>query len=203
MLDDGAWLRHAAHANAMAARLAAALADVPGARFLAPVQANGVFVDLPLAVVEGLRARGWRFYTFVGATGCRFMCAWDTPVASIDRFAADARELAARGPPDHRRPRWPLKPGVTVASLDAISAGRLPGLLGFRVLAIEEGRLEAELPIRPELARAERLPARRDGDRPGRHRVRLRLPLAPAAGARAASRRSSSRATSSAPRATA
>jgi threonine aldolase len=94
-LEDGAWLRHAAHANAMAARLAAALADVPGARFLAPVQANGVFVDLPLAVVEGLRGRGWRFYTFVGATGCRFMCAWDTPVASIDRFAADARELAA------------------------------------------------------------------------------------------------------------
>jgi len=46
-------------------------------------------------VVEGLRARGWRFYTFVGATGCRFMCAWDTPVESIDRFAADARELAA------------------------------------------------------------------------------------------------------------
>jgi threonine aldolase len=95
VLDDGAWLRHAAHANAMAARLAAALADLPGARFLAPVQANGVFVDLPLAVVDGLRARGWRFYTFVGATGCRFMCAWDTPVASIDRFAADARELAA------------------------------------------------------------------------------------------------------------
>jgi len=44
-----------------------------------------------------------------------------------------------------------LKPGVTAASLDAISAGRLPGLLGFRVLSIDEGRLEAELPIRPEL----------------------------------------------------
>ena len=45
----------------------------------------------------------------------------------------------------------PLKPGVTVESLDAISAGRLPGLLGFRMLAISEGRVEAELPIRPEL----------------------------------------------------
>ena len=45
----------------------------------------------------------------------------------------------------------PLKAGVTVESLDAISAGRLPGLLGFRVLSISEGRLEAELPIRPEL----------------------------------------------------
>jgi 1,4-dihydroxy-2-naphthoyl-CoA hydrolase len=45
----------------------------------------------------------------------------------------------------------PLKPGVTAASLDAISAGRLPGLLGFRVLSIAEGRLEAELAIRAEL----------------------------------------------------
>ena len=45
----------------------------------------------------------------------------------------------------------PLKPGVTAASLDVISAGRLPGLLGFRVLAVAEGRLEAELTIRPEL----------------------------------------------------
>ena len=44
-----------------------------------------------------------------------------------------------------------LKPGVTVESLDAISAGHLPGLLGFRVLAVAEGRLEAELAIRPEL----------------------------------------------------
>lgn len=29
--------------------------------------------------------------------------------------------------------------------------GRLPGLVGFRVLAIERGRLDAELDIRPEL----------------------------------------------------
>jgi len=94
VLKDGAWLRHAAHANAMAARLAEGLARVPGARLLAPVQANGVFIDLPAAVVAGLRARGWRFYTFIGETGCRFMCAWDTPVESIDRMVRDVSELA-------------------------------------------------------------------------------------------------------------
>jgi threonine aldolase len=94
MLKDGAWLRHAGHANAMAARLAEGLARVPGARLLAPVQANGVFVDLPAAVVAGLRERGWRFYTFIGETGCRFMCAWDTPVESVDRMVRDVGELA-------------------------------------------------------------------------------------------------------------
>ena len=96
VLRDGVWLRHAAHANAMAQRLAQALQRVPGARLLAPVQANGVFIDLPARVVSGLRERGWRFYTFIGETGCRFMCAWDTPVQSVDRFAQDVQELAAR-----------------------------------------------------------------------------------------------------------
>jgi threonine aldolase len=93
-LEGGAWLRHAAHANAMAQRLAAALERVPGAKLLAPVQANGVFVDLPVRVVAGVRERGWRFYTFVGDTGCRFMCAWDTPQATVDAFAGDIARLA-------------------------------------------------------------------------------------------------------------
>jgi threonine aldolase len=94
LLRDGTWLRHAAHANAMAQRLAGALEQVPGARLLAPVQANGVFVDLPVRVVAGLRERGWHFYTFIGDTGCRFMCAWDTPAESVDRFARDVAALA-------------------------------------------------------------------------------------------------------------
>jgi threonine aldolase len=97
MLEDGAWLRHAAHANAMARRLRDALVTLPGARLLAPVEANGVFIDLPRPVIEGLWARGWRFYTFVGDTGARLMCAWDTPAAAVDDFAADARALAEGG----------------------------------------------------------------------------------------------------------
>lgn len=96
MLDSGAWLRHAAHANAMAARLANHLASFPGVELIAPVQANGVFVHLPKPVIEGLQARGWLFYVFVGETGCRFMCAWDTTEAVVDAFAADVRSLIER-----------------------------------------------------------------------------------------------------------
>jgi threonine aldolase len=96
VLDDGAWLRHATHANAMAQRLAAALTQVPGARLLAPVEANGVFIDLPRPVIEALWARGWKFYLFVGDTGARFMCAWDTPAALVDALVADVRALASR-----------------------------------------------------------------------------------------------------------
>ena len=45
----------------------------------------------------------------------------------------------------------PLRPGATVEALQAIGAGRLPGLMGFQVVSLAENRLEAELVIRPEL----------------------------------------------------
>ena len=89
MLEDGAWLRHAAHANAMARRLAAAIKTHPEARLIAPVEANGVFVDLPKSAIDALHAKGWHFYPFVGETGVRLMCAWDTTADAVDRFTAD------------------------------------------------------------------------------------------------------------------
>lgn len=97
MLEDGAWLRHAAHANAMARRLADGLRALPGTRFLAPPEANGVFVELPQAAVEALWARGWRFHRFIGERGYRLMASWETPPATIDRFLAELRTALAVG----------------------------------------------------------------------------------------------------------
>ena len=93
MLQDGAWLRRATDANAMAARLHDALAAISGATILQPRQANAVFVDLPAAAITGLHERGWRFYVFIGDTGCRLMCSWDTTREDVDAFAADLRAL--------------------------------------------------------------------------------------------------------------
>ena len=44
-----------------------------------------------------------------------------------------------------------LREGITVEQMNARGAGRVPGLLGFRVMALEEGLLVAELDIRPDL----------------------------------------------------
>lgn len=92
LLTDGAWLRHAAHANAMARQLAHLLEPLPGLQILHPVQANGVFVDLPLATIQQLHARGWHFYVFEGDTGCRLMCSWDTSEADLLAFVNDLRQ---------------------------------------------------------------------------------------------------------------
>ena len=46
-----------------------------------PVQANGVFLQLSEPAIAALTAKGWRFYTFIGNGGARFMCSW-TPKKS-------------------------------------------------------------------------------------------------------------------------
>jgi len=102
LLESGAWLAHARHANRMARRLADAVAGLAGVKLLFPVEANGVFLDLSLGLQAALRGAGWRFYTFLGETGCRFMCAWDTAPETVDRLAADltaaiAAPASARG----------------------------------------------------------------------------------------------------------
>ncbi len=92
VLRDGAWLRHAAHANAQAQALAAGLRKL-GFKLLAPVEANGVFVELTPAVVKALEARGWHFYKFIGAHGYRLMCSWETSDAEVAAFLADAKRF--------------------------------------------------------------------------------------------------------------
>ena len=91
LLRDGAWLRHARHANAMAARLEEKLSGLPQVRILFPRQANSVFAELPQPVIKGLRERGWMFYTFIGQGGCRLMCAWDTTEKDVDDFAGELK----------------------------------------------------------------------------------------------------------------
>jgi len=89
LLDGDVWLRNARHANAMAARLHERIRAVPGVEIMFPPQANAVFARLPRPAIARLQGKGWRFYDFIGAGGCRFMCAWDTPPEAVDRFAED------------------------------------------------------------------------------------------------------------------
>ncbi len=97
LLRDGAWLRHATHANSMAARLDFGLRALPGVEVLYRRQANAVFAALPTALAAGLRARGWAFYEDVGPDGAaRLMCSWDTTTEDIDALLHDAAELAKR-----------------------------------------------------------------------------------------------------------
>src|SRR5690606_2376965 len=95
LLQDDAWLHYAAHANRCARLLAPLVAEVPGVSLMVPVEANGVFLQLSEPAIERLRGWGWRFYTFIGAGGARFMCSWDTEEARVRELAADIRRAMA------------------------------------------------------------------------------------------------------------
>ena len=101
LLDGDVWLKNARHANAMAARLHDRIKSLPGIGIMFPPEVNAVFAEIPAGAQAAMRAKGWRFYTFIGAGGCRLMCAWDTAPETVDRFADDlaaALKAAASAP---------------------------------------------------------------------------------------------------------
>lgn len=94
MLKDGLWLETAAHANAMATRLAAGLAEA-GVVVTQRVEANEVFVLLPHAVIPPLSER-FGFYTWNEARGeVRMVTSWDTQAEDVDVLVEAVREALA------------------------------------------------------------------------------------------------------------
>ncbi|WP_031274573.1 MULTISPECIES: low specificity L-threonine aldolase [Pelistega] len=93
MLETGAWLKNAQRANQSARYLAENIKNCPGIQLMFPVQANGVFVSASEQVLEKLRTKGWRFYTFIGG-GARFMFAWDAQQERIDQLIADIKSAS-------------------------------------------------------------------------------------------------------------
>ena len=86
LLEDDLWLELAGHANAMAARLAAAVGDV--VEITQPVQSNAVFARLPHAAIAPLQQQ-WPFYVWHEPTAeVRWLCSWDTSAEEVDAFAA-------------------------------------------------------------------------------------------------------------------
>lgn len=87
LLDDDLWLRSAAHSNAMAQLLRAAVEGLEGVAFTQETQANGVFATLPEGVADRLRSR-FSFYDWDASRGeVRWVCSFDTTEEDIDAFA--------------------------------------------------------------------------------------------------------------------
>lgn len=94
ILESGAWLRNGQAANTAAAHLARQIEPLEGLDLMFPAEANAVFLKAPASLLEGLRDKGWRFYTFIGG-GARFMFAWDADLTQVDALAADIKSLHA------------------------------------------------------------------------------------------------------------
>ncbi|NJR60330.1 MAG: low specificity L-threonine aldolase [Cyanobacteria bacterium CRU_2_1] len=91
LLETGAWLKNAQHANHCAEYLENQLLNIEGIQILFPREANAVFVEMPVPVIEELRSKHWQFYTFIGEGGVRLMCAWNSRKERIDELVRDIK----------------------------------------------------------------------------------------------------------------
>lgn len=89
LLDTGAWATRAAHANAMARRLA----ELMPFRVAHPVDANAVFVAMDEQALARLHASGWFVYRFIDGS-VRFMCNWSTTADAVDEIGAALKAIA-------------------------------------------------------------------------------------------------------------
>src|SRR5690606_38934004 len=96
LLGSDLGLRCARQANAVAARLARAVRDIPGVEITRPVEAHADFATLPADVADRVRER-FPFHSWHHPTGeVRWMCAFDTTEADVDAFAAAIAEEMRR-----------------------------------------------------------------------------------------------------------
>jgi threonine aldolase len=112
LLAGDLWRECAAHANAMARRLAEAVGGINGVEIVHPVETNAVFARLPRTAIARLAAESpaggalahgdmltcgaYPFYVWDESVDeVRWMCAWDTQPADVDAFAAEVARYAA------------------------------------------------------------------------------------------------------------
>ncbi|MGA3129879.1 MAG: low specificity L-threonine aldolase [Terracidiphilus sp.] len=93
MIESGVWLKNADHANVCARYFAEQIGTIQNVRVVSSVQANAVFVCTSSAILQAVRERGWKFYTFIGGAA-RFMFSWDSDLQRIDQLCRDLRECA-------------------------------------------------------------------------------------------------------------
>ena len=91
LFTDDLWLRSAQHANAMAARLAAQIRDVPGVQITQRVDANAIFAIFPAEAIPLLQAEAWFYVWDEEQSEVRLMTSWDTTEEDVDRFAGAVR----------------------------------------------------------------------------------------------------------------
>ncbi len=115
LFDDDLGVRNARHANAMTARLRAALESamaegtLPGFSFSQESPANAAFARLPFGMAERIRATVHFYDWDPSRSEVRWMTAWDTRAEDVDHFVAaiiDAFAATADGPATADANEW-------------------------------------------------------------------------------------------------
>jgi threonine aldolase len=98
LLTNDLWRRNADHANGMAQLLEQTLRKIPGIKIVYPVQANGVFAQIPRETIQRIQER-YFFYVWSEAESVvRWMCSFDTTEEDVREFAKFVEKVVGAVP---------------------------------------------------------------------------------------------------------
>ena len=87
LLTDDLWRRNAEQANRMARLLEQEMKKIPRVRIVYPVEANGVFAQIPREAIEKIQERYFFYVWNEEESVARWMCSFDTTEEDVREFA--------------------------------------------------------------------------------------------------------------------
>jgi threonine aldolase len=87
LLTNDLWRRSAENSNRMARLLEKEISRIPGVKVMWPVQANGVFAQIPRHAVEKIKEKYFFYMWIEEECIVRWMCSFDTTEEDIKDFA--------------------------------------------------------------------------------------------------------------------
>jgi len=86
LLSNDLWLKSARYANQMARLLQRELRKIPKVKVLYPVEANGVFAQIPRTAIAKLKKRYFFYVWDENQSIVRWMCSFDTTEEDVRQF---------------------------------------------------------------------------------------------------------------------
>jgi threonine aldolase len=87
LLTDDLWRRNAEHANRMARLLEQEVKKIPRLKIVYPVEANGVFAQIPHEAIQKIQERYFFYVWSEEESVVRWMCSFDTTEEDVREFA--------------------------------------------------------------------------------------------------------------------
>lgn len=92
-LNENIWLENAKKSNSAAQKLLSAIQGIEGVEITQPVQSNGIFLILPVDIIEKLRTHYFFYDWDTSRNEVRLVCSWDTTEKDIMDFADYLKSL--------------------------------------------------------------------------------------------------------------
>jgi threonine aldolase len=96
LFTNNLWRKNAEHSNRMAALLQKEISKVPRVKIVYPVEANGVFAQIPRQAIAELQKRYFFYVWNEEQSVVRWMCSFDTTETDVKNFAKFVAETVRR-----------------------------------------------------------------------------------------------------------